>query len=72
MRRPASPARALRCLPAIVVFLASTAQGAAKLQVVAAENFYADIAGQVAGDVAITRSILSNPDQDPHLFEASP
>ena len=72
MRRPARPVRALRCLPAIVVLLASTAQGAAKLQVVAAENFYADIAGQVAGDVAITRSILNNPDQDPHLFEASP
>ncbi len=72
MRRLVKPARALRCLPAIVVLLASTAQGADKLHVVAAENFYADIAGQVAGDVAITRSILNNPDQDPHLFEASP
>ena len=40
--------------------------------VVAAENFYGDIARQIGGpDVAVT-SILSNPDQDPHLFEASP
>ena len=42
------------------------------LRVVAAENFYGDVAAQIAGpDVPVT-SILSNPDQDPHLFEASP
>src|SRR5271165_1881161 len=40
--------------------------------VVAAENFYGDVAGQIGGpDVKVT-SILSNPDQDPHLFEVSP
>lgn len=72
MRRPASPARALRYLPALLGLLASPAQGAARLHVVAAENFYADIAAQVGGDVATTRSILNNPDEDPHLFEASP
>jgi len=39
--------------------------------VVAAENFYGDVAAQVGGaDVTVT-SILTNPDQDPHLFEAS-
>ena len=42
------------------------------LAVVAAENFYGDVAQQIGGpDVAVT-SILSSPDQDPHLFEASP
>ncbi|SEP75748.1 zinc/manganese transport system substrate-binding protein [Faunimonas pinastri] len=42
------------------------------LQVVAAESVYGDIARQVGGsDVEVT-SILSNPDQDPHLFETSP
>jgi zinc/manganese transport system substrate-binding protein len=42
------------------------------VNIVAAENFYGDVATQVGGgDVAVT-SILSNPDQDPHLFEASP
>ncbi len=45
---------------------------AAPLSVVAAENFYGDVARQIGGaDVAVT-SIMSNPDQDPHLFEASP
>lgn len=44
----------------------------APVAVVAAENFYGDLARQIGGnDVAVT-SILSNPDQDPHTFEASP
>jgi zinc/manganese transport system substrate-binding protein len=42
------------------------------IEIVAAENFYGDIARQIGGpDVAVT-SILNNPDQDPHLFEVSP
>jgi zinc/manganese transport system substrate-binding protein len=42
------------------------------VKVVAAENFYGDLASQIGGaNVAVT-SILSNPDDDPHLFEASP
>ena len=40
--------------------------------IVAAENFYGDVAQQMAGSNATISSILSNPDQDPHLFEASP
>lgn len=44
----------------------------ARLNVVAAENFYGDVAKQVGGDYVEVTSILSNPDQDPHLFEASP
>ncbi|MBV9592024.1 MAG: zinc ABC transporter substrate-binding protein, partial [Hyphomicrobiales bacterium] len=42
------------------------------IKIVAAENFYGDIAQQLAGDNAQITSILSNPDEDPHLFEASP
>jgi zinc/manganese transport system substrate-binding protein len=43
-----------------------------QVNIVAAENFYGDIAKQIGGsDVKVT-SIMSNPDQDPHLFEASP
>ena len=42
------------------------------IKIVAAENFYGDVAKQIGGpDVAVT-SILNNPDQDPHLFEVSP
>jgi zinc/manganese transport system substrate-binding protein len=41
------------------------------VKVVAAENFYGDVATQIGGaNVAVT-SILSSPDDDPHLFEAS-
>ncbi len=42
------------------------------LAVVAAENFYGDVAQQIGGTEIKVTSILSNPDQDPHLFEASP
>jgi zinc/manganese transport system substrate-binding protein len=44
----------------------------AKIPVVAAENFYGDVVRQLGGDRVDVTSILSNPDQDPHLFEASP
>lgn len=47
-----------------------TARG--PLPVVAAENFYGDIAQQIGGSGVKVTSVLSNPDQDPHLFEASP
>lgn len=42
------------------------------IRIVAAENFYGDIAQQIGGAEVTVASILSNPDQDPHLFEASP
>ncbi|MGF6481473.1 metal ABC transporter solute-binding protein [Paraburkholderia sp. JPY419] len=44
----------------------------AKISVVAAENFYGDVVRQLGGDRVDVTSILNNPDQDPHLFEASP
>lgn len=44
----------------------------AAVPVVAAENFYGDVARQIGGDAVSVVSILSNPDQDPHEFEASP
>jgi zinc/manganese transport system substrate-binding protein len=48
------------------------AAAAGPVTIVAAENFYGDVAQQIGGaDVKVT-SILSNPDEDPHLFEASP
>src|ERR1700734_1639685 len=56
----------------VLAVVASAAPALADpVKVVAAENFYGDIAAQIGGaDVAVT-SILTNPDQDPHLFEAS-
>lgn len=43
-----------------------------KIAVVAAENFYGGVAAEVGGDRVAVTSILTNPDQDPHLFEVSP
>jgi zinc/manganese transport system substrate-binding protein len=59
-------------LAALVVCALSAPAFADPVKVVAAENFYGDMASQIGGaNVAVT-SILSNPDDDPHLFEASP
>jgi len=43
-----------------------------KIVVVAAENFYGDVARQIGGDRVAVTSVLGNPDQDPHLFETTP
>ena len=53
---------------------AQTTAGAGQhpLTIVAAENFYGDVATQLGGPHVMVSSILSNPDQDPHLFEADP
>jgi len=42
------------------------------IAIVAAENFYGDVAKQIGGPSVTVHSILNNPDQDPHLFEVSP
>ena len=60
-------------LVAAVAFCAFSAPALADpVKVVAAENFYGDLATQIGGDNVAVTSILSNPDDDPHLFEASP
>jgi zinc/manganese transport system substrate-binding protein len=43
-----------------------------RIEVVAAENFYGNVAQQIGGDRVSVSSILNSPDQDPHLFEVSP
>ena len=69
----------MRSLPALLVasFLAVNAAVPAhaadgKIALVAAQNFYGDIARQIGGDRVAVASIMSNPDQDPHLFETTP
>ena len=59
-------------LGVMVALLTAPVLAETPLIIVAAENFYGDIASQIAGPEARVTSILSNPDQDPHLFEASP
>jgi zinc/manganese transport system substrate-binding protein len=48
------------------------ALAAEPIRLVAAENFYGDVARQIGGPHVEVTSVLSNPDQDPHLFETSP
>jgi zinc/manganese transport system substrate-binding protein len=62
----------LPALVALALLLAAPAWGATPVRIVAAENFYGDIARQIGGQDVTVRSILSNPDQDPHLFEVDP
>jgi zinc/manganese transport system substrate-binding protein len=47
----------------------SIAAGGSRLQVVAAENVYGDIARQIGGSSVTVTSILSDPNADPHLYE---
>src|ERR1700685_4805289 len=64
-------ANRLLAVTVLAVVASATPALADPVKVVAAENFYGDLATQIGGaNVAVT-SILTNPDQDPHLFEAS-
>ncbi|HEY5209706.1 MAG TPA: zinc ABC transporter substrate-binding protein [Stellaceae bacterium] len=57
---------------AVLLGLGIATAHAAPIALVAAENFYGDVAKQIGGPWVAVTSILANPDQDPHLFEASP
>lgn len=48
----------------------SSAQGG-RLQVVAAENFWGSIASQIGGTRVDVKSIIDNPNADPHDYEAT-
>ena len=68
----------MKQIAAIIGFLLALTSGPAvqaaggKVAVVAAENFYGDVARQIGGDRVAVTSIMNNPDQDPHLFETTP
>jgi zinc/manganese transport system substrate-binding protein len=67
--------RRIGAAAALVVLLTGLAPALAasdSIAVVAAENFYGDVAQQIGGDRVSVTSILRNPDQDPHLFETTP
>ncbi|GGV57053.1 metal ABC transporter substrate-binding protein [Streptomyces massasporeus] len=44
----------------------------ARVAVVASTNVYGDIAGRIGGDRVDVTSVISDPDQDPHSYEANP
>src|SRR6202049_5411647 len=64
--------RILATAVSLTLLAAAPAWSAQPISIVAAENFYGDVAKQIGGPTVKVTSILSNPDQDPHLFEASP
>ena len=57
---------------AALLLSALPAVAASPIPILAAENFYGDLAQAIGGSECTVTSILTNPDQDPHLFEASP
>jgi zinc/manganese transport system substrate-binding protein len=82
MRRIAGGAAAAIVAPAVLAGCATTAPagsvagvagsgGGAKIQVAAAENFWGSIAAQLGGVHVSQTSIISNPDTDPHDYEAT-
>ncbi|AOJ76074.1 metal ABC transporter solute-binding protein [Burkholderia ubonensis] len=71
-RRARSLVRLLGVAAAALSLAVPALAQAAAVNVVAAENFYGDVASQIGGRHVAVTSILSNPEQDPHLFEASP
>lgn len=60
------------CLFAFLIWSCSREKpvqsGGAKINIVAAENFYGGVAQEIAGNSAAITSIMSNPNQDPHEF----
>jgi zinc/manganese transport system substrate-binding protein len=52
--------------------LAGVANSSAKVEVVAAENFWGSIATQIGGDKVHVVSIINNPATDPHDYEPKP
>ncbi|MBA1143330.1 metal ABC transporter solute-binding protein, Zn/Mn family [Mesorhizobium neociceri] len=59
-------------LVAVPLLTGTAARAEDKMTIVAAENFYGDLARQIGGSNVTVTSILANPDDDPHLFETSP
>jgi zinc/manganese transport system substrate-binding protein len=67
-----APLLALAAAAVVGCGSAGPAPGAdGRLQVVAAENFWGSLAGQLGGARADVRSIVANPDTDPHSYEPS-
>ena len=76
MRRPTSVLAAVTAVVAGAIALAgcgsaepSGVPATGKLQVVAAENFWGSIAAQLGGQDVEVRSIIVNPNTDPHSYE---
>jgi len=68
----AGAAVAASALSACSVGASAAGSDPGKIVAVGAENEYADVIGQVGGQYVQVSAIMSNPNTDPHTFEASP
>jgi zinc/manganese transport system substrate-binding protein len=69
LARSAGVLAAVTLLAACASGTSSSAAGGQVLHVVAAENFWGSIAGQLGGDRVDVMSIIDSPDADPHDYE---
>jgi zinc/manganese transport system substrate-binding protein len=68
-----TPSRTLCAMFALLFGLVfSVPSFAQSVKIIAAENFYGTVAKAIGGEHVEVKSILSRPDQDPHLFEVTP
>lgn len=66
------PAIALAALLLVAACSAGAAGGpSSTVQVVAGENFWGDIAGQLGGSHASVQSVVTDPNADPHEYESN-
>jgi zinc/manganese transport system substrate-binding protein len=70
--RQIASASAILFAATLAAAAAAAAANDTSIGIVAAENFYGDVARQIGGERVVVLSILNNPDQDPHLFEMTP
>src|ERR1700693_2466002 len=59
------------CSSSTAAAFSSSGSGGGKIVAVGAENEYADVLAQVGGKYVQVSAIMSNPNTDPHTFEAS-
>ena len=77
MRGSSTAARVLMAAMAVAVALtgcggAAPAAAGGTVAVVAAENFWGDLARQIGGSHVTVTSIISDPNADPHTYETDP
>ncbi len=71
LRRALASGAALAVL-ALGVPVAASAAGTGRVLAIGAENEYGSVIAQIGGRYVTVDSIMSNPNTDPHTFEASP
>jgi zinc/manganese transport system substrate-binding protein len=76
MRGSRTPTLLCVCVAAGVILAgcghAGVAARSGQIATVGAENEYADVISQIGGKYVVANAIESNPNTDPHTFEASP